>query len=427
MKVRGVKIMSRKKRFLLVLLILISVYRIYHIIDKINYNRYVSKSNDIVDMWEKDIDYLAYNLPKKHKDLFYKVSKDDFTNQIENLKKQIRNMNDDEIKMNIQKIIASIGDGHTSVNVSLPKVFPLQLYYFKDGIYVINTLDEHEEIMYSKLKEINGISIDNIIEDVSQIISHDNEFGLKNDLPLHLILSEVLHGLGIIDNPDVAKFVFENQNKESIEVELESISGEEYFDNIFSKERKDAPLYMRNNDQYYWFEYLENEKTVYFKYSQCINMKDKPFKEFSKELIDFINSNDVEKLVIDIRNNGGGNSAILDGFINEISKNKLNKEDNLFVIIGRRTFSSAILNSISLKEKTKATFVGEPTGGKPNHFGEVKSFKLPNSQIVINYSSKYFKHYKEDIPFLSPDKVIELTIDDYIRNNDPVLEYILSI
>jgi hypothetical protein len=75
-------------------------------------------------------------------------------------------------------------------------------------------------------------------------------------------------------------------------------------------------------------------------------------------------------------------------FINQIKANKkINKKGRLFVIIGRQTFSSAILNAISFKNNTEAIFVGEPTGGKPNHYGEIKVFTLKNSPIRVQYST----------------------------------------
>ena len=40
--------------------------------------------------------------------------------------------------------------------------------------------------------------------------------------------------------------------------------------------------------------------------------------------------------------------------------------------------------ALSLKEKAGALLVGEPTGGKPSHFGEVKSFELPVSGLSVS-------------------------------------------
>lgn len=183
---------------------------------------------------------------------------------------------------------------------------------------------------------------------------------------------------------------------------------------------------MKNKDKAYWYEYLKDSKVIYFSYNKCSEMEVKSFKQLSKELMDLINKEDIQKFTIDLRNNGGGNSTILDKFIEEISKSKLNKEGKLFVIIGRKTFSSAILNAVDLKRNTKATLVGEATSGKPNHYGEVKKFKLPNSKITIRYSTKYFKNYNKEDYSLVPDREIQLSIKDYINNVDPVMDYIIK-
>jgi hypothetical protein len=386
----------------------------------------VSKSGDRIDMWEKDIDYLADKLPKKHKNLFFKLTEEEFNNKINTLKDSLDEMNDDEIMMGIQRIVASVGDKHTTTNISAGIMFPMELYWFKDGFYVINTSPEYEKIMYCKVKKINNKDIDSIIEEVSKTISHENKASIKSQMPFRIEIASVLHGLGIIDNTDSAQFTFEDKNGECIDVEMKSTGGDYVFENILGKgkEGQTVPLYMKNSDKYYWYEYLKESKTIYFKYNNCREMKEKPFKIFSKELMELVNNDDVEKLVIDMRDNGGGRSRILKGFINELSQSKLNKEGKIFVIVGRKTFSSAILNTISLKKKTKAIFVGEPTSGKPNHYGDTKAFRLPNSKINVKYSTKYFNNYDEDIETFIPDKIIELTIDDYINNNDPIMKYI---
>jgi C-terminal processing protease CtpA/Prc len=133
----------------------------------------------------------------------------------------------------------------------------------------------------------------------------------------------------------------------------------------------------------------------------------------------------VQRLVIDLRLNGGGNSAILDPWITEIKSSPLSKKGSLFVIIGRATFSSAIMNAVRLRKETAATLIGEPTAGKPNHFGEVRSFELPNSSITVSYSTKYFRESDEDSPSLMPDMLVEQTSADYLAGRDPVLDAIM--
>lgn len=103
---------------------------------------------------------------------------------------------------------------------------------------------------------------------------------------------------------------------------------------------------------------------------------------------------------------------------------KINKKGHLFVVVGRSTFSSAILNALTLKNETEAIFVGEPTGGRPNHFGEVRSFNLPNSGLTVRYSTKYFRYSDDDSESLFPDILVEPSFSDFVSNTDSVLQAI---
>jgi C-terminal processing protease CtpA/Prc len=126
----------------------------------------------------------------------------------------------------------------------------------------------------------------------------------------------------------------------------------------------------------------------------------------------------VERVVVDLRWNGGGDSQVFQPFIREIRKTRFKPH----VLIGPGTFSSGVLNAWQLRKKTGATLVGEPTGGKPNCYGDVRLLKLPSSGIQVAYSTKYFRLVPEDTPSLMPDITIEPSFEDYVRGSDPVLD-----
>jgi len=60
------------------------------------------------------------------------------------------------------------------------------------------------------------------------------------------------------------------------------------------------------------------------------------------------------------------------------------------VLIGRQTFSSAVDLADAIKTYHLATLVGEETGGRPNGFGEAYIFRLPKSQLAVSVSSARF-------------------------------------
>jgi C-terminal processing protease CtpA/Prc len=110
-----------------------------------------------------------------------------------------------------------------------------------------------------------------------------------------------------------------------------------------------------------------------------------------------------------------------------LQSSTLNQKGKLFVIIGRQTFSSAVSNAVLFKFNSNCVLVGEPTGGKPNSYGEVSLFTLPNSGIGVQYSTKFIQVLSNEDPIsLFPDNDVEISMQDYAQGKDPVLDFILN-
>jgi C-terminal processing protease CtpA/Prc len=101
----------------------------------------------------------------------------------------------------------------------------------------------------------------------------------------------------------------------------------------------------------------------------------------------------------------------------------LNAKGHLYALIGRSTFSSGLLAAIDLKREASAILVGESTGGKPKSYGEMRSFKLPHSQLEVTYCTKYFHlMHDTDPPSLNPDLPAAIALTDFLADRDPALE-----
>ena len=71
-----------------------------------------------------------------------------------------------------------------------------------------------------------------------------------------------------------------------------------------------------------------------------------------------------------------------------------------------------------------AVFVGEPTGGSPNLYANVRPVNLSSSGIKVNVSSRYFDFASPDDlrPWIAPDIPVELSSNDYFAGIDAVLQ-----
>jgi hypothetical protein len=102
-----------------------------------------------------------------------------------------------------------------------------------------------------------------------------------------------------------------------------------------------------------------------------------------------------------------------------VARHALDPASQVFVIIGRQTFSSAVLNAIDFRS-LGATLVGEPGGWKPSGYGSVTNLVLPNSGLQVSCSTRKFSDVLGDA--LLPDVPAVLSFADYISERDPALE-----
>jgi hypothetical protein len=375
-----------------------------------------------------DAAFLVRELPRLHKNLYAKLKAPEFKALAAAFQSGLPDLNEDEFRVGLGRLVAAVGDAHTSVRPALEHAFPLVLYWFKEGICAINTLREHERVLDSRLVAVNGRPTEEVTAAFGGIISHENESHLRSVIPQVLASAEALHGLRIIPDASAAVFTFEDDSGRRTDVPMKALPVREA--PAWAVDMRDLsswPLYMRDRQKPYWFVSIPESRTAYFKYNSCREMKGRPFAAFVADLFAAVEADKAGRLVVDLRNNGGGDSSLLDPFFRALAGSaRVNLQGRLCVIIGRQTFSSAVLNAIDLKKRTPALLVGEPTGGKPNHFGEVKSLTLPRTKIDISYSTKFFQTSFEDPPSLLPDVLVELSVRDYRARRDPVLERILS-
>jgi C-terminal processing protease CtpA/Prc len=380
---------------------------------------YLAEGRD--EKWIKDIEYIEKVLPKVHKNLYFNITEKAFLGQLEELKKKVPVYSEDEIEIELSKIVASVGDSHSGSNIGTEDIYPIELFWFDEGIYITNTSKEYEELLDAKIITLNDKKIEEVAKTIKPLLAAANENWFK---------TQVVYYISI---PKVLKY-FKAINTEELELSVQLISGEikkikmkpvKYKEYVqIDRSNVQVPIYKTHTNENYWYEYLKDEKILYINYNSCREMREKPFEIFSKEVWEFTENHEIEKLVLDIRNNRGGSSPILNPFIKKLKKSKFNKEGSLYVVIGKDTYSSAILNALTLRKETRAYFVGENTGGSPNHYGEVKQFELPNSKRKIRYSTKYFNWSKENEDTIKPDMLIKESYENYKKASDPVLEWI---
>jgi hypothetical protein len=378
------------------------------------------------EKWREDLRFLAAELPKKHKNAFHRISRAEFEKMVADLDAQIPTLTDEEIILGMSRIVAHIGDGHTSLGWgwSYPRV-PMSLFWFGKELRVIGISKEFPRLNGARLVKVGGAPVEKIYEQMREYISQGESEQFVLNASEYLFTSTVwLKNLGLTKRADEAVYEFVDAKGKRFSAELKALPRDSVKDWIVPY--KPAPLRFQKWDAPFYFEYLAGAKTVYVNFRWYPRRAE--FRKFSAELFDFIDKNEVEKLVFDLRQNGGGDfTRGRDFFIKPLKeRKKFQERGRLFVIAGRVTYSAGMANTADFRNDLKAIIVGEPTGARPNGYQENRSFSLPNSRLPVSYSIELYKFAQTDTPGILPDQRIDPDWKSFLNGRDPALEWILA-
>lgn len=393
--------------------------------------------------WQSDLRFLQTTVHKDYAFLFKKITAEQFDAQVDQLYKAIPSMQPHEVIAGLGGIVASFQYGHTDIGWNQTPIqahiLPLNLYAFSDGVYIEGAHKDYASIVGAKVLKIEGMAIDKAMEAIKPLVPVENEEYFKAYGLDMLLIPEALHAQRVT-----------RQLKNNITMTLEK-GGKTYdqtitavnlqhlprhygfvapnADWVSARDQNTTPYYLKNLDKIYYFEYLPAQKTVYVRHSQIQDDPSEDIPTFYNRVFDFIEKNDVERLVIDVRLNGGGNNyknkPIITGIIRTA---KINQPGKLFVIIGRRTFSACQNLVNEMDHYTNAIFVGEPTAENINFYGDNRKVELPTSKIPVYLSFAWWqdKPQWENDQWLAPHIATDITFEDYQANHDPALEAALQ-
>lgn len=373
------------------------------------------------DLFREDLEFLRVTLPSNHINLFAKISKNEFEERIEQIKSKVDILNEDTFHRELRELMVAIGDEHTRVEPVgfFSYTLPMGFTIFNEGIFVTEAVQS--DLLLARLVKINGVAIEEVIQQFKKIIpSHNNSF-FYTMLQFDINNTHSIKSLGLTDTKKEVLYTFEKRDNSLIEIKIElDPKAKTHKADQFSK------ILAHSDKKDYWYKYDEDKNLIYFNYMNCKDSKDNPFEQFNNELFELIETKQPTALILDLRYNGGGNSAVISPFLTKLKNSYLNKKGNLYILIGKMTFSSALLNAIDLKRNFKSILIGEPTAGSINHYGEIKGFTLPNTKTAVIYSTKYFEQWKGHNGSLNPDVTTSYSVENFNECKDEALEYIYS-
>jgi tetratricopeptide (TPR) repeat protein len=389
---------------------------------------------------------MAREMARRHRNLYHTMPRARFDSAVAALQQRIPALERHQIIVEMARIVALVGDGHTNIAPTRDSAIgfrslPIKLYFFKDGLFVRAADQDHAGLAGVRVMRIGRATPEEAYRRARELIGRDNEMDARFFAPFLLVMPEVLHALKLSTDQDSATFVVERDGRPSTvrlgargpatlmpsDTDVSWWPDSGWVD--MRSSRQPRPLWLRRNpyDQY-WFEYLPDSNLVYLQFNKVGDKQDESLEDFSRRLLALLDTADVRRVALDLRLNRGGNGELNRPLLlSLIRARKLDRPGSLFVLIGRSTFSAAQFLVNELERYTNALFVGEPSGGKANSYGDSRKIILPHSGITVRVSTLWWQEDPRDTrQWKAPDIAAELTSSDYRDNLDPALRAVLA-
>lgn len=192
-----------------------------------------------------------------------------------------------------------------------------------------------------------------------------------------------------------------------------------------------------SDDSFFSYEIYEEKSSAVFKLDKCIVSDE--YKSALEAFFKEVSEKGVTKVAVDLRENGGGNSQVINEFMKYIDvseyctfggidvryggilienkayseKNKKNEyvfSGDLYALTSNYTFSSAMDFAVVVSDNNIGKVIGEIPGNMPTCYGDKLSFQTPNSKLLCGVSYKKFYRVdrtKDDIPLIPDIEVDE--------------------
>ena len=388
--------------------------------------------------WRADILFLADTIARGHAAAFHTTSKQQWNIDVASLVAGLPALRRPAILVEIARLVASIGDGHTRFRAYPSsenrgtlrfRIVPIRFESVGSEFVIAATGQSYESLAGARLLGIGTHSTADVVRRLAPLISRDNPFGLRAIATLYMPVAEVLALRGIAESPDSLLLRVETPAGKRISRWVgASISDSLPLRDAFDVVGRTAPWHVRARHDVFWSLELAGGRAAYF---QINAIADKPSIRLGDHCIALVKDaarQALHRVVIDLRYNGGGSRELMLPCIDALRASVFNQRGRLFVLVGHRTFSAALWAALDFSRTTEAILIGEPTSGRPNFYGETRWIETPDLSLHASFASRM--NLRSDTGdkrvALVPRVVVVPRWTDFINARDPALDAALA-
>ncbi len=306
-----------------------------------------------LNKYQYDFLYLSKLLEEGFPQLDSILPKDEREKQIQQIMATLVMVdNNTDFVIQTRKYLSNLKNQHTTIYLSqeFKSVYPYVIYISSDDWYLLNYSRKYDSLQIGKkLIEINGLTTKDVENRLIDYTFAENKINQQFEVRYLQLYNkpQYLKEVGVtLEEFEPLKLTFEDQSQ----IELSPISTQSKVD-VFDISFKENPITKYQNETYF-YKLNKEENFGYLQFNRCHDKidilegiesyvrpwlqpiargyikkqfrKEKPskrityfynpkypvFKDFLWELVDSLNTNKIENLIIDLRNNPGGNLTL---------------------------------------------------------------------------------------------------------------------
>jgi hypothetical protein len=333
--------------------------------------------------------------------------------------------------------LLGVRDGHSgifpldSAHRRVLHLFPLYLYDFGDGLFVV-AAPGRPELVGSKLLAIDGIAEATLKQAVWPLVPRDNDSTREDRFMSFMLTAEVLRGLGLRTGIGPAAFRVQKPGAVARVVTLAPVGARTYLrlmrpsfpSFVYALPKRAKPLYLRRRGEDHYVTTIDRGRVVFVGYNRTLGSTATD----AQQVLRLAKKRKVRRIVVDVRLNPGGDNHTYAALLQALRSRWVDRPGRLVVLISRSTFSAAENFIADVERHTTAVFVGEDSGGSPNLYGDATAVELPAAGVSVNIATRYWQRSTADDPrvTIAPDVRVPLSARAFFRGGDPVLAAALA-
>ncbi len=395
---------------------------------KTNTTEAILDQNEVIKAIQEDFVFFKSKYLELHPGLRNTKLRNQFLQRYDQLYALInQKTTDEDVFFLLSQLTTILSDGHAIIEPLDEKQFlPFTFKWNKSGLYIAKSNVDNVAIG-DKVVSISNLDTNSLLASLRKIISTENDYWLRERATRLIRMQYVLSYLSISDD-------------NSVQIELIKPDGRKIIEQVKLESGLKAFMGSRPSRETS-YKILENNNVVILIIPACIN--NSTYKETLKTFFNHVANQEISRVVIDLRENKGGDSTVIKEFLKYIDVDKVDYfyrvgvnnersitldhhnrvlyDGDIFVATSNKTFSSAALFAGVIKYNKLGLTIGEPTGNATIRYGFVERYELPNSKIKFSVSTTKWAlpnvSYNSTIP---PDIPIQFDVDDLINNIDPI-------